>query len=157
MVVQVHTLPFDGSFVRLTQTHSSSSTSKHISGKQSPSPSAFAEMIQVTFYGYDVSSVATNTRLRFIQCLDNVQIYFLFIVETVNSGFAIAMMYEPLVLRYGKVSTSPIMFFLFRTSPLGTLAATTYFPLGMLGAHSTVSRLSLRIAALSADPVMTVT
>ncbi|KAF8324512.1 hypothetical protein F5887DRAFT_1115948 [Amanita rubescens] len=40
-------------------------------------------------------------------------IYFLFIVETVNSGFAIWIVYEPLVLRYG------------------TLAATTYFPLAL--------------------------
>jgi len=66
-------------------------------------------MIQVTFHGYDVSSVATSAPLRFIQCLDNIQIYFLFIVETVNSGFAIGIVYEPLVLRYGKVPTSPIM------------------------------------------------
>lgn len=53
--------------------------------------------------------MATDTHFRSIHCLDNIQTYFLFIVETVNSGFVIAMMYEPLVLRYGKVSASLLM------------------------------------------------
>ncbi|PFH47887.1 hypothetical protein AMATHDRAFT_151021, partial [Amanita thiersii Skay4041] len=66
---------------------------------------------------------------------------YLFILETINTGFAIAMMYEPLVLRYGKRQSAESLALLSYLGRwfIGTPDATTFFPI-----------------ALSTDPIITV-
>ncbi|KDQ22170.1 hypothetical protein PLEOSDRAFT_1109288 [Pleurotus ostreatus PC15] len=55
---------------------------------------------------------------------------YLFIAETVNSALDIVMVYEPLILNFGKYSCSTVSVFYLHTSPKPEISkATTFFPI----------------------------
>ena len=56
-------------------------------------------------FGFDISSVSGNTEPKDQQLIP-VQVFYLLIVETINTAFDMHIIYQPLVLRSGRFSFS---------------------------------------------------